>query len=129
LLGIYNYDAKIHGKESSEYWSCNPPESGRLYNPLWSNQQGIEYIRTILGEDFKIPYFSVILFGNGCKLRIVRKQRGPYPAIGRLDQARSLLGDIVTGSFVNWLGEAQIEGVKEILRSSRLRENKKDYSN
>ena len=83
--GVYvieskNYSGWIFGDEEQEYWTqCLQSVGGiatkkQFYNPLWQNEIHIYALMELLQDD-TFPYYSYIVFGNGCELKNITLTR------------------------------------------------------
>ena len=76
IYGIFvietkNYTGDIYGGPNSEMWTQNIYGSkSQLRNPVWQNQGHITAIRKVLGKDWKVPYFNIVLFSNNARLKV-----------------------------------------------------------
>lgn len=86
--GIYvveskNYSGWIFGSEDQKYWTQSLPSRGRrtekhkFYNPTWQNGTHIRCLKRIL-QDNTVPYYSYIVFGDGCELKNVSLTSGEH---------------------------------------------------
>ena len=83
-----NYSGKISGKEDEKYWNVKYPgkRTEKMYNPIWQNGTHIKWLRKYLGD--KIPYYSIVVFSDNCKLRIkvkdaIVRKTGSLPSVIR----------------------------------------------
>ena len=68
-----NYSGWIYGKESDYKWVqvFNKRSKFKFYNPILQNKNHIKYLSLKLEDYYKHEYFSLIVFGNDCKLKKV----------------------------------------------------------
>lgn len=68
-----NYSGWIYGKEEQYQWTqvLNKYTKNRFYNPILQNKSHIKYLDQQLKDYFKHEYFSLIVFGKGCKLKSI----------------------------------------------------------
>lgn len=64
-----NYSGWIFGNETDYYWTQSLPngKKNRFYNPILQNRTHIKWLLRYLGEE--VPFFSLIVFSERCKLK------------------------------------------------------------
>lgn len=89
--GIYvieskNYNGAIFGSEEDQYWTQSLAGGRRkssFYNPIRQNKGHIKWLKYNLDLGSDTPCYSVIVFGDGCKLKKLALTSGEHFVVNR----------------------------------------------
>lgn len=117
--GIYvfeckNYSGWIFGNGKNRAWlqTFKNGDKYKFYNPIFQNEIHINAVKKLL-NNYKIPYFSIIVFGNQCELKnIVYNQENTY--IIYQDNLKYIMSALLSCDKIRNI--ADIDKINEILR-------------
>jgi hypothetical protein len=70
VIETKNYRGWIYGSERSKQWTqVIYKRKERFYNPLFQNYGHIQALKQIVGEQFPIPYYSLVVFSERAVLK------------------------------------------------------------
>lgn len=110
VIETKNYEGIVRVNKDEKYWI---QKIGRkefnFYNPLWQNGSHIRAIKSLLGINYYISYYSVIAFSKRGKLKSVRQDNIIY--INKLKKV------IIKKSQNACLNASQVENIYNILKT------------
>jgi hypothetical protein len=129
-IEVKNYKGNIYGNDKKTYWDVyyyGSNKKHQLYNPIMQNRAHIGVIRHNVGEDINIPYFSVVIFNDNCKLKITNNT-DTY--IGHMNEIGKIIQSIINEGADDCLADGQVDDIAKLIIEKQAkpdRDTKKEH--